>query len=43
MGGWLNMLSLIMPGEEWREFRMWHGGVFARLHDALQEDYLEGK
>lgn len=39
VGGWLNMLSAIMPEEEWKEFRGWHGGVFARLHDALQENY----
>jgi hypothetical protein len=27
-----------MPEDEWKEFRTWHGGVFARLHDALQEN-----
>ncbi len=41
VGGWLNMLFAIMPEEEWKDFRTWHGGVFARLHDALQENYFE--
>ncbi|KAF2117536.1 hypothetical protein BDV96DRAFT_597466 [Lophiotrema nucula] len=41
VGGWLNMLSVTMPEEEWKDFRTWHGGVFARLHDALQENYFE--
>lgn len=40
VGGWLNMLSSIMPEEEWKDFRTWHNGVFARLHDALQENYF---
>ncbi|KAF1962256.1 hypothetical protein CC80DRAFT_400845 [Byssothecium circinans] len=40
VGGWLNMLSVVMPREEWVEFRIWYGGVFARLHDALQEGYF---
>lgn len=40
VGGWLNLYSVIMPEEEWKEFRTWHGGVFARLHDALQEKYF---
>jgi glutathione S-transferase len=35
VGGWLNMMFMCLP--EWEEFRMWHDGVFARLHDALQE------
>ena len=39
VGGWVNMLSAVMREEEWREFRGWHGGVFGRLHDALQENY----
>jgi glutathione S-transferase len=38
VGGWVNMLSILMPEDEWKEFRTWHGGVFARLHDALQEN-----
>ncbi|MCJ1443855.1 MAG: hypothetical protein MMC23_004355 [Stictis urceolatum] len=43
VGGWLNMLSATMPREEWEDFRTWHGGVFAGLHDALQENYFECK
>ena len=41
VGGWLNMFSATMPEEEWKDFRTWHGGVFARLHDSLQENYFE--
>ncbi|KAF2871062.1 hypothetical protein BDV95DRAFT_573169 [Massariosphaeria phaeospora] len=40
VGGWLNMLSITMPASEWEEFRTWHSGVFARLHDALQLNYF---
>ncbi|KAG4431911.1 hypothetical protein IFR05_012610 [Cadophora sp. M221] len=40
VGGWLNMLSITMPEGEWDDFRTWHGGVFARLHDALQKDFF---
>jgi glutathione S-transferase len=40
VGGWLNMFSATMPGDEWKDFRTWHGGVFALLHDALQENYF---
>jgi hypothetical protein len=36
VGGWLNMLFACMPAEEWKEFKTWHGGVFGKLHDALQ-------
>lgn len=43
VGGWLNMLSATMPREEWEELRSWHGRVFARLHDALQQNYFECK
>jgi glutathione S-transferase len=39
VGGWLNMLEVVMPADEWVEFRGWYGGVFARLHDVLQERY----
>jgi glutathione S-transferase len=41
VGGWLNTFSITMPEEEWKDFRTWHGGVFARLHDALQEHYFK--
>lgn len=40
VGGWLNMLSVVMPEDEWKDFRTWHDGVFARLYDALQENYF---
>ncbi|KAI8473579.1 MAG: hypothetical protein J3K34DRAFT_410533 [Monoraphidium minutum] len=43
VGGWLNMLSVTMPKEEWAAVKAWHGGVFGRLHDALQEHYFECK
>jgi len=43
VGGWLNMLSVTMPEEEWTQFRTWHDGVFANLHDALQEKYFQCK
>ncbi|KAF9736547.1 hypothetical protein PMIN01_04326 [Paraphaeosphaeria minitans] len=39
VGGWLNMLSCLMPEEEWREFRGWFGGIFGRVHDQLQERF----
>lgn len=39
VGGWLNMLAECFPADELKEFRTWHGGTFARLHDALQENY----
>jgi glutathione S-transferase len=41
VGGWLNMLFATMPEEEWKDFRSWHGGVFAKLHDALQKDHFK--
>lgn len=43
VGGWLNMMSATMPKEDWEDLRAWHGGVFARLHDALQENHFECK
>jgi glutathione S-transferase len=43
VGGWLNMFSATMPEEEWKDFRTWHNGVFAQLHDALQENYFQCK
>jgi glutathione S-transferase len=43
VGGWLNMLSATMPEAEWKNFRTWHGGVFAHLHDSLQEKYFQCK
>lgn len=43
VGGWLNMFSICMPAEEWESFKTWHGGVLARLHDALQKNYMGGE
>lgn len=43
VGGWLNMLSVTLPEEEWSALKGWHGGAFGRLHDALQADYFECK
>jgi glutathione S-transferase len=40
VGGWLNMMASCMPTQEWDDFKTWHGGVFGRLHDALQEKYF---
>ncbi|KAI4866447.1 hypothetical protein F4820DRAFT_247978 [Hypoxylon rubiginosum] len=34
IGGWLMMLSHTVP--EWKEIREWHGGLWGRLHDALE-------
>lgn len=41
VGGWLNMFSITLPREEWKDFRTWHDGVFAKLHDALQQNYFD--
>ncbi|KAL4894201.1 hypothetical protein BDV59DRAFT_176037 [Aspergillus ambiguus] len=37
VGGWLRMMQVTLPEKEWEDARGWHGGIFARLHDALQE------
>lgn len=42
VGGWLRMLCATLPKHEWEEARSWHGGIFGRLHDAL-EKYAEVK
>ncbi|GAO19024.1 uncharacterized protein UV8b_01144 [Ustilaginoidea virens] len=42
VGGWLRMAQKTLPRAEWDEVRGWHGGVFARLHDAL-DAYAEVK
>ncbi|KAI1214219.1 uncharacterized protein F4807DRAFT_407107 [Annulohypoxylon truncatum] len=34
IGGWLMFLSQVLP--EWEEIRTWHGGVWGKLHDALE-------
>jgi len=36
VGGWVRMMQVTLPRAEWEEARTWHGGVFGRLHDALQ-------
>ncbi|PYI21874.1 hypothetical protein BO86DRAFT_388103 [Aspergillus japonicus CBS 114.51] len=42
VGAWLRMFSVMLPEEEWALVKGWHGGVFGRLHDAL-EVYAEVK
>ncbi|KAH9890216.1 hypothetical protein F4778DRAFT_377330 [Xylariomycetidae sp. FL2044] len=34
IGGWLMSFSEAVP--EWEEIRTWHGGLWGRLHDALE-------
>lgn len=36
VGAWLRMFRAAMPAAEWEEVRGWHGGLFGRLHDALE-------
>lgn len=40
IGGWLAMMAATMPADEWADFKTWHGGVFGRLHDALQQYFV---
>lgn len=35
VGGWLQMMRNCLP--EWEELRGWHGGLWGRLYDALEE------
>ena len=35
VGGWLQMMRNCLP--EWEDMRKWHGGLWARLYDALEE------
>lgn len=35
VGAWLRMFYVTVPASEWEEIRSWHGGVFGKLHDAL--------
>jgi len=37
VGGWLRMMSVTLPDEEWEQARTWHDGVFGQLHDALKK------
>jgi len=36
VGGWVKMMHVTLPVAEREEARTWHGGVFGKLHDALQ-------
>jgi glutathione S-transferase len=36
VGAWLRMMRATLPKSEWEEVRSWHGGLFGRLHDALE-------
>ena len=42
VGGWLRMAQMTLPPAEWGAARSWHGGVFGRLHHALDQ-YAEIK
>ncbi|KAG0330126.1 hypothetical protein BGZ99_007989 [Dissophora globulifera] len=42
VGGWLRMMRVTLPENEWEEVRGWHGGIFGRLYDGL-EKYAEVK
>jgi glutathione S-transferase len=42
VGAWLRMAQVTLPKLEWEEVSRWHGGVFGRLHNAL-EIYAEIK
>ncbi|KAI1396574.1 hypothetical protein F4819DRAFT_491389 [Hypoxylon fuscum] len=42
VGAWLRMMCTALPENEWEEVKSWHGGLFGRLHDAL-EVYAEVK
>lgn len=35
VGSWLRMGFVAMKRDEWQQLKSWHGGVFGRLHDAL--------
>ncbi|KAH7106591.1 hypothetical protein BKA62DRAFT_300058 [Auriculariales sp. MPI-PUGE-AT-0066] len=36
VGGWLRMLSVTMPTEEWEDLKTWHGGLFGTLYKAME-------
>jgi glutathione S-transferase len=42
VGGWLRLMSVSLPKNEWEEVRACHGGIYGRLHDGL-EKYAEVK
>jgi glutathione S-transferase len=37
VGGWLRMANRTLNSSEWNALKGWHGGVFGRLHDALDQ------
>jgi len=36
VGGWLAMAATCMPPRDWERVRAWHGGLWGRVHDALE-------
>jgi glutathione S-transferase len=36
VGGWLAMAAECMPEGDWERVRAWHGGLWGRVHDALE-------
>ncbi|GJJ68305.1 hypothetical protein EMPS_00651 [Entomortierella parvispora] len=42
VGGWLRMMKVTLPENEWEEVSSWHGGLFGRLYDGL-EKFMEVK
>lgn len=36
VGGWLAMAAECMPEGDWERVRGWHGGLWGRVHDALE-------
>lgn len=43
VGGWLRIFNKALPESEWEEVQGWHGGVFGKLHTALQERFGDVK
>lgn len=36
VGAWLAMMAECMPAGDWERVRGWHGGLWGRVHDALE-------
>lgn len=36
VGGWLRMLRVTLPPNDWEDVRSWHDGLFGKLFDALE-------
>jgi glutathione S-transferase len=36
VGAWLAMAAECMPVHDWERVRGWHGGLWGRVHDALE-------